>query len=183
MTTTENTKEILNLAIGEKIAIEDYPYGFTLRTTMFMWVEFKKGKGYRIVSQTINPKNGQLNKPKSGVYLHYAWLEKNSENGHIVGNGFNFYGLESIEKFSEIITANEIKEFTAVESSEFWAWVITCLRGEIGYSKIKSGYTLEDVKAACKVADFMAAFKDKKDILAIKDINFSAQEVKALLEK
>lgn len=36
--------------------IDDYPYGFRLRCTMRVWLEYRKGHGYRMMSQTTNPK-------------------------------------------------------------------------------------------------------------------------------
>ncbi len=36
--------------------VEDYPYGFRLRCQIRFWLEFKKGHGFRLVSQTSNPK-------------------------------------------------------------------------------------------------------------------------------
>lgn len=48
--------------------IADYPYGFRLRTSIRYWIESKKGFGDRFVSQTMNPKTGNWNKPKAGNY-------------------------------------------------------------------------------------------------------------------
>ena len=48
--------------------VADYPYGFRLRTQIRYWVETKKNFGQRFVSQTLNPKNGNWNKPKAGTY-------------------------------------------------------------------------------------------------------------------
>ena len=49
--------------------VEDYPYGFRLRTTIRYWVETKKGHGQRFVSQTMNPKKTyeHWNKPKAST--------------------------------------------------------------------------------------------------------------------
>lgn len=48
--------------------VNDYPYGFRLRTQIRYWLEYKKGQGFRFVSQTLNPKTGEWNKPKPGTY-------------------------------------------------------------------------------------------------------------------
>lgn len=45
----------------------DYPYGSS-RTEMFFFVEEKRKKGHRPVTQSRNPKNGQMNKPHAGTY-------------------------------------------------------------------------------------------------------------------
>ena len=51
--------------------VNDYPYGFRLRTQIRYWIETKKGFGQRFCSQTRNPKfpGGEIwNKPKNGIY-------------------------------------------------------------------------------------------------------------------
>jgi hypothetical protein len=47
--------------------VHDYPYG-GYRTDMAYWVEYRKGKGFRPVTCSLNPKNGKWNKPHAGVY-------------------------------------------------------------------------------------------------------------------
>lgn len=59
---------------GDKFEATDYPYGYNMRTSMFFWVEFKPGKGYRAVRQSVNPKNGRMNKPKAGTYTDFMFL-------------------------------------------------------------------------------------------------------------
>ena len=46
---------------------EDYPYG-GMRTKMFFFVEYKKKKGWRAVTQSLNPKTGRMNKPHASTY-------------------------------------------------------------------------------------------------------------------
>ena len=50
--------------------VNDYPWGFRLRTQIRYWIESKDAKngGQRFVSQTINPKTGQWCAPKKGTY-------------------------------------------------------------------------------------------------------------------
>jgi hypothetical protein len=38
------------------LTVTDYPYGFKLRCKIRYWLEYKKGRGYRLVSQTTDPK-------------------------------------------------------------------------------------------------------------------------------
>ena len=62
---------------------DDYPYGFTLRCKMYFWIEFKKGKGYRCVQQSENPKNGVMNKEKKGTYSFLPiYVGLNPDNGY-----------------------------------------------------------------------------------------------------
>lgn len=67
---------------SDKITVTDYPYGFRLRTTLFDSIEFSPTKGFRHVTQTINPKNGRENKPKKSTYYPIMIRFKN-EDGHI----------------------------------------------------------------------------------------------------
>lgn len=63
--------------------VPDYPYGWKLRTSIRYWIETKKGHGQRFVSQTLNPKTGEWNKPKAGTYNVLAIMVQDLDNGHI----------------------------------------------------------------------------------------------------
>jgi hypothetical protein len=63
--------------------VNDYPYGFRLRTSIRYWIETKKGHGQRFCSQTLNPKTGAWNKPKAGNYHVIAVMVRNPENGYV----------------------------------------------------------------------------------------------------
>ena len=54
--------------------VEDYPYGFKLRTSIRYWLEYTPKKGWRFCSQTMNPKAppGTWNKPKASTYAMIA---------------------------------------------------------------------------------------------------------------
>jgi len=62
--------------------VDDYPYGRKTRTQMRYWLETKKGRGTRMMSQTKNPKTGRWNKPKASTYSGAAVM-KMDEKGHI----------------------------------------------------------------------------------------------------
>ncbi len=59
--------------------IEDYPWGFRLRTTIRYWVETKPKHGQRFCSQTVNPKTGKWCAPKYSTYspLLIMFLDEN----------------------------------------------------------------------------------------------------------
>jgi hypothetical protein len=63
--------------------VDDYPYGFRLRTQIRYWIETKKGFGQRFCSQTLNPKTSNWNKPKSGNYHVIAVMTLDESNGHV----------------------------------------------------------------------------------------------------
>lgn len=83
--------------------VEDYPWGFTLRTTIRYWVETKEAKkgGQRFVSQTMNPKTGAWCAPKRGIYYPLILMVLD-EKGHVhYENWSHNSSEESIAKFRE----------------------------------------------------------------------------------
>lgn len=80
--------------------VENYPYGRD-RTLMRYWMEYKKGKGYRFVSQTLNPKTKQWNKPSASTYSETLVMVKLDSNGHIVPlSPTGWSAAETIQKLS-----------------------------------------------------------------------------------
>ena len=73
--------------------VDDYPYGFRLRTQIRYWLETNKN-GTRFVSQTLNPKTGAWNKPKASTYVQLGVMVKDLSNGHISWTGWTYYGGE-----------------------------------------------------------------------------------------
>ncbi len=74
--------------------VEDYPYGFRLRTSIRYWLE-TNGHGTRFVSQTVNPKTGAWNKPKASTYVQLGVMVRDSRDGHIGWATWTYYGGES----------------------------------------------------------------------------------------
>lgn len=74
--------------------VDDYPYGFTLRTQIRYWLEGKPGKGWRFVSQTLNPKTGRWNKPKASTYSEWGGAMYLDEKGHVQWEGIGPYSDE-----------------------------------------------------------------------------------------
>lgn len=87
--------------------IADYPYGFRLRCEMKAWLEFKKGKGYRFVTMTSNPKKpGTWNKPKASTYVDFAAGMYLDHEGHIQWTGASPYGgADAVAKFAALFPA------------------------------------------------------------------------------
>src|SRR3990170_1289756 len=52
--------------------VADYPYGFRERTQIRYWLEGKPKKGWRFMSQTLNPKTSRWNKPKASTYTEWG---------------------------------------------------------------------------------------------------------------
>lgn len=65
--------------------VEDYPYGFRLRCKIRYWLEHREGKGFRLVSQTTNPKRpgAPWNKPKASTYAASGAAMYLDSDGHV----------------------------------------------------------------------------------------------------
>lgn len=137
--------------------VEDYPWGFTTKTTARFWVETisKKRGGQRFVKQTLNPKTGIWCKPKKTVYssIIVMYLDKNN---YIAYENLIDFGLGSDERKEEIDTFFEIhkEHFTDYQKKE-----IEILRS---YNEV-----LKNVKFTSKMSEFGAmslATNEKGDI-------------------
>src|SRR5262245_22204452 len=75
----------------------DYPYTFQHRCTRLVWLEYKKGHGYRMVTQTSNPKKPGLvwNKPKAGIYHPLAVLYLDADT-HVQIDALRGRGWDSV---------------------------------------------------------------------------------------
>jgi len=78
-------------SMNNAFVVEDYPYGFKLRTQAKFWLEYKPGKGYRFLSQTMDPKNGRWNKPKASTYTEFAAAMYLDEKDHVQWTGLGQY--------------------------------------------------------------------------------------------
>lgn len=85
------------------VEVKDYPYG-RLRTSMFFSLEFKDGKGFRAVRQSINPKTGKLNKPKKSTYSQIILLD-NTDN-FCTYTHKEFYKIEEFNSLCEFLNDN-----------------------------------------------------------------------------
>lgn len=91
-----STKKYLYGHISPETAyvVEDYPWGFRLRTKIRYWIETKKDFGDRFVSQTVNPKTGRWCSPKKSTYSKVEVLYLDSNN-HVKVECVSSYSEES----------------------------------------------------------------------------------------
>lgn len=83
------------------LLVDDYPYGFRLRTSIRYWIETTKN-GDRFVSQTLNPKTGRWNKPKKSTYSEVGVMFRD-EQGHIQWDGISMFSDDArIELFRSL---------------------------------------------------------------------------------
>ena len=65
------------------LIVENYPWGYKLKTKRKYWVETIPKKGDRVCFQTLNPKTNKWCKVKKSTYSHVAVLtEKNGYVSH-----------------------------------------------------------------------------------------------------
>lgn len=83
--------------------VADYPYGFTQRTAIRYWLEAKPKKGWRFVSQTMNPKTSRWNKPKASTYIEWAASMYLDGKGHVHWDGVGPYSDD--QKILAFVTA------------------------------------------------------------------------------
>jgi len=74
--------------------VDDYPYGFHARTQIRYWVEYKKGKGWRFVAQTLDPKRQRWNKPKAETYVDFG--------GFMFKDAKGFVGFKGLSQYSDL---------------------------------------------------------------------------------
>src|SRR6266566_9627426 len=94
----ELTKEaMMNILKGHvspetAFVVDDYPYGFRLRCKIRYWLEYAPKRGVRFVSQTSNPKRGNVwNKPKASTYCRFGGCMVLDEQGHVKWSGLSEY--------------------------------------------------------------------------------------------
>jgi len=73
--------------------VQDYPYGFRLRCKMRYWLEYRVNHGFRLWSQSTNPKKpGEVwNKPKASTYARFAGAMYLDDNNHVHWTGLSEY--------------------------------------------------------------------------------------------
>jgi len=137
--------------------VDDYPYGFKLRTSIRYWVETKSTFGQRLCSQTVNPKNGKYNKPKCSTYSPVEVLGLD-EKGYVKGEALSYYDDYPVwEDFAAKYQLDEYQTATAEKAiqvkKEFEAKEI-----ELTVDGIKPDYSIVRIAIA---RDKIAAFKAK----------------------
>lgn len=142
---TTETQTVMTILKGHTTpdtayTVADYPYGFRLRCKIRYWLEVDKKRGVRLVSQTINPKRGDVwNKPKASTYSRFGGCMYLDANQHVQWSGLSQYGdAAEVTAWLETYGAgNVIPEVTA-------SW----LRGKVAYeAKVASGVAWNSAEA------------------------------------
>lgn len=96
--------------------VPDYPYSFRLRCKIRYFIEKDAKKGFRMVSQTTNPKKSMghidvWNAPKKTTYVNLAACMYLDENDHVQWSGISAFSeaekiLEFVQNFPEADLSN-----------------------------------------------------------------------------
>ena len=156
--------------------VTDYPYG-RLKCTAYFSVEFKPGKGFRSVSQTINPKTHRLNNPKKGTYGPIG-LVKENEDGH-----FKFAiwgplsGSKSINQAAKFM-AEHFHLFSEAEIKDIAASFLTGIKadymGAVIYGGTEKEATMALLSSSTKAATRI--FKTGENLFSQISIDVEAME-------
>lgn len=98
--------------------IADYPYGFKLRCQMKVWLEYREGKGYRMVTRTSNPKKpGTWNKEKASTYCATAGNLYLDDENHIHWKGLvGWEKREVLEQFLQDFPETDPKSVSLIQA-------------------------------------------------------------------
>ena len=114
--------------------VEDYPYGFRERTQIRYWLESKPKKGWRFVSQTLNPKTGRWNKPKTSTYIDWAAAMFLNHEGRVQWTGVGPYSDDKeILKFVETFPDADMSELRKVVPAKL-RYLQRSISGEIFFT-------------------------------------------------
>jgi len=122
MMQTATVREVLTGHVSPETAyvVDDYPYGFRLRCRIRYWLEYKKGAGVRFVSQTTNPKRGDVwNKPKASTYGRFGGAMFLDEEGHVQWSALTEY-TDGAEVSAWMETFGVGLPEAARETAEWW---------------------------------------------------------------
>ena len=166
------------IATKEGIEVPNYPYGFRLRTTLFDSMEFNSKKGYRHCTQTINPKNNQMNKPKKSTYYPIL-VRYYDENKHIKSNSFSLDSFESMNRTALFLSKN-IELFTNEEREYFHILFLSnikvCVYAQVAYCGTDSELLLPLVEEQVKL---LTSNIKRFDINTFENITFDVERINA----
>lgn len=144
--------------------VTDYPYGYSVRTSIRYWVETKEGFGQRFCSQTLNPKTKAWNKAKTSTYSPIVVLgtipaaTPDHAEGYITtAVRTNYNDVEELEDFKVRYTLDEFQTkwidhaiYVKHQYKRVGAALAEKLGREATYSEIVSGCIEEEFAAKLK---------------------------------
>ena len=136
-------------SMANAYVVDDYPYGFRLRCKIRYWVEYAPKKGYRMVSQTTNPKiqdREVWNKPKATTYMLLAGGLYLDSKDQVQFTGLGVYS-------SAADCAEFVEDFPKADFKLLKVWIYKKL--EMLYALVtgKAHFTINDVKQETSDSD------------------------------
>lgn len=115
---------IYNATKENPYLVDDYPYGFNTRCRIRFWLEESPSRGFRMVSQTENPKNCKWNAPKPSTYVRFAAALFLDEDNHVTWTGISEYSepekaLEFAKSFSRSANLSRLKVWALAKSAYY----------------------------------------------------------------
>lgn len=110
--------------------VNNYPYGYTLRTQARYYIESIPKRGDRMVFQTLNPKTNKWNAPKKGTYsaIIVLWLDDNNhvKSEHLHAGWSDDKQVEDFAKHSEHLNIEQAKQYKYVKAIKATQKHISC---------------------------------------------------------
>lgn len=178
MTTTSPTTTF-EILTGVQ-AVHDYPYG-SLKCTMSFSVEFQPKKGYRAVTQSINPKTKRENKPKKSTYSDFMFMYKDAESGHIKFRHHSIKGFEDVTKIINLFAENDI-QLSEAESQHLWLQVLSAIKISTRFSVLKEGVTTAQFLDATKVSAMIKLYGGKAPFAEIVNVGYDFDTFDQLID-
>lgn len=127
--------------------VDDYPFGFRLRCKIRYWLEFVPRKGFRMCSQTTNPKKvvPVWNRPKCSTYCRFGGALFLDQHKHVRWHGIGEYS--TTEECQEFVD-NFFAAIPAAGAKVTMAW----LKAKITYDQKKTKPMDATAAAAAAVA-------------------------------
>ncbi|TXH19284.1 MAG: hypothetical protein E6R03_00765 [Hyphomicrobiaceae bacterium] len=177
---------------------DDYPWGRQLRCVRSMWLELdgirvdKKGKrslgkGFRVVTQTIDPRDGRVCDMKAGTYCADGMivLYTDAATGYTEHAWLRFNGDQECAKAAAFLAEHpEIADLLPPEAHEYcWHVLRSCLVGNARYTPWLPEVTKDQIREALCLDAIMAAIEAKAPITALATIGLDAERINALTSR
>ena len=146
---------------------DDYPYGYTLRTQIRYWLEYKPSHGYRLMAQTMNPKTNLWNKPKASIYAPEMRLYLNDQ-GHL--HAYHFHTNQGLKEIERATAHGFFKDHPRAEEIQRKTLKMDCIMA------------LHTMTIAGSIVSHAADITPDQ-IATLKNPNTTANELKALLNQ
>ncbi len=176
-TTTATTYEILESSITNPVTVENYPWGFKLKTQQRYWIEYRPKMGFRFMTQTLDPRTNKWCKPKGSTYYTAAFMYRDAETGYIKWWASSLNGDKEINTFINLLKVNTPK-FTEEQSQTIMAQILTSCKVTAYYMKDKEAYLI-----ASAFTEILKLFKDKKNVSELVNVNFDIIAIKEAEKK